>query len=247
MTGLGKQAKTLSDTQLKRLLFFVGSETRFPERNVVIVNLSFRAGLRSKEIACLTWDMCVTDGIVGGEDQELEIRDIASKGKHGGRRIPMNDELKVALTELYALEQRKGMDFVPIETDAVEQSTSFQLIDQRLLSKNADTGTPARGTAKAFVIALAKGNTDMKSRAASVAFLMNGSNVQQGWYKKLGFAGVTSHSGRRTFLTKAARMVSSVGGSLADVMELSGHKQLQNLVRYIDENKDAKRKLVGKM
>jgi len=215
MIGLGKQSKTLSDAQLKRLLAFVKNDTRFPERNTAIVQLSFRAGLRSKEIAGLTWSMVVDDGVVGGKDCELEIRNVTSKGKRGGRRIPMNEDLRDALVELYELEQSKG--------DA------------------------ERGTANSFVITLAKGKTDVKSRAASVAFLMNGKRAQQGWFAKLGFEGVTSHAGRRTFLTKAARMVSSVGGSLRDVMELAGHSSLQMTARYIDENAEAKRKLVSKM
>ena len=127
----------------------------------------------------------------------------------------MNEELRVALDELYELERNKG--------DA------------------------ERGTANAFVITLAQGKTDVKSRAASVAFLMNGKGTQQGWFAKLGFEGVTSHAGRRRFLTKAARMVSDVGGSLRDVMELAGHSSLQMTARYIDENAEAKRKLVSKM
>jgi len=212
--GLGKQSKTLSDAQIKRLLAFVKTETGFPERNDVIVQLSFRAGLRAKEIACLTWEMCVDEGIVGGKDCELEVRNVTSKGKRGGRRIPMNEELRIALDKLYTHEKEKNDD--------------------------------ARGIPTAFVVTLARA-TSARSRAASVSFLMNGNHKQQGWYAKLGFTGVTSHAGRRTFITKAARMVSSVGGSLTDIMEIAGHSSLQMTARYIDENAEAKRKLINKM
>ena len=47
MTGLTRQAKTLSDAQLRTLLRFVENETEFPERNRVVVLLSFKAGLLS--------------------------------------------------------------------------------------------------------------------------------------------------------------------------------------------------------
>ena len=56
--------------------------------------------------------------------------------------------------------------------------------------------------------------------------------------------GCSSHSGRRTFITRAARKVSEVGGSVRDVQQLAGHARLQTTQRYIDGDTDAKRKLV---
>ncbi len=63
-------------------------------------------------------------------------------------------------------------------------------------------------------------------------------------YRDLGMAGCSSHSGRRTFITRAARKVSEVGGSVRDVQQLVGHASLQTTQRYIDGDTDAKRKLV---
>jgi integrase/recombinase XerD len=45
-------------------------------------------------------------------------------------------------------------------------------------------------------------------------------------YTSLKMEGCSSHSGRRTFITRAARRVSQVGGSLRDVQELAGHTSL---------------------
>ncbi|OAO00027.1 hypothetical protein A8B75_19045 [Sphingomonadales bacterium EhC05] len=45
-------------------------------------------------------------------------------------------------------------------------------------------------------------------------------------YQELGFPGCSSHSGRRTFITNAARLVGQSGGSLRDVQKLAGHSSI---------------------
>ena len=62
-------------------------------------------------------------------------------------------------------------------------------------------------------------------------------------YRDVGMTGCSSHSGRRTFITGAARKVSEVGGSVRDVQQLAGHASLQTTQRYIEGDTDAKRKL----
>jgi integrase len=69
-------------------------------------------------------------------------------------------------------------------------------------------------------------------------------NMFQGWYKQLGFEGCSSHSGRRTFITNAARKISTVGGSIKDVQMLARHSSLQMTQRYIEADVDAQKKVV---
>lgn len=64
-------------------------------------------------------------------------------------------------------------------------------------------------------------------------------------YGELGFDGCSSHSGRRTFITMASKLVHEAGGSLRDVQLLAGHRSLVTTERYIDGDSHAQRKLVA--
>jgi integrase/recombinase XerD len=64
-------------------------------------------------------------------------------------------------------------------------------------------------------------------------------------YRELGFNGCSSHSGRRTAITRWARKISSVGGSLRDVQALARHSSLAMTQKYIEVSEDACRRVVG--
>lgn len=69
-------------------------------------------------------------------------------------------------------------------------------------------------------------------------------NLFARWYEILGFSGCSSHSGRRTFITNAARKISTVDGSLRDVQILAGHSNLRTTQRYIEPNTSAQQRVV---
>jgi integrase/recombinase XerD len=192
--SLGRQAKTLSKAQIEAVVGYLSS-TRYPLRNRVILFLSVKAGLRAKEIANLTWPM-VTDssGFVG---DVIRLENRASKGKFGGRVVPINAALKEVLEELH---RKKWL---------------------------ADRG---------YVI-----RTERSQRTSPQAIV----NLFSKWYKDVGLQGCSSHSGRRTFITNAARRISTVGGSLRDVQLLAGHTNLRTTQGYIEADGEAQRRVVG--
>lgn len=70
-------------------------------------------------------------------------------------------------------------------------------------------------------------------------------NFFAAFYRSLDLNGCSSHSGRRTFITKAARLIHRTGGSLRDIQELAGHRSIEMTQRYIDGDTRAKRDLVA--
>ena len=69
-------------------------------------------------------------------------------------------------------------------------------------------------------------------------------NMFASWFGEIGLIGCSSHSGRRTFITNAAKKISSVGGSLRDVQMLAGHSSLAVTQRYIEGDGEARVKVV---
>jgi len=83
--------------------------------------------------------------------------------------------------------------------------------------------------------------TTERSRSTSAQVIVN---LFADWYRRLGFDGCSSHSGRRTFITNMARNISRYGGSLRDVQTLARHGSLAMTQRYIEQNSGAMRKVV---
>jgi integrase/recombinase XerD len=189
---LGRQAKILSDIQIKAVLGALEG-SRNGLRNKVMFLLSLNS-LRAKEIASLEISM-ITDA-EGNIADSIALEDKASKGR-SGRVVFMNPALKGVLIEY--LESRKHL------------TSKYVIVTER----------SEKFSAHAVVVFFAR------------------------LYRKLGFVGLSSHSGRRSFASRAAKKISLAGGSLRDVQALLGHRNLATTQRYLDQDVDAQRKVAS--
>jgi hypothetical protein len=82
--------------------------------------------------------------------------------------------------------------------------------------------------------------TERSERTSASAIV----NLFASWYRAAGLQGCSSHSGRRTLITNAARSISTVGGSLRDVQMLAGHSALSTTQRYIEADAEAQKRVV---
>lgn len=188
-------ASVLAARDVERLVKHV-ARSRESLRNVCMVLLSYRAGLRAAEIAGLDWPMVLrVDGKLG--DAVAVSAAIAKCGRR--RAVPLHRELKAALARHHRA-----------------------------------SGYPVHGP----VIKSLRGK-HMTAKGVVNWFTKT--------YAELGFDGCSSHSGRRTFITQAARLLPKAGGSLRDVQELAGHRALTTTEGYIAGDREAQRKLVRLM
>lgn len=190
--GIGKQAKILNAKQQTMVLAYL-ENTRYPLRNKIMFLLSFKAGLRAKEISQLTWFMvCDSEGYIS---DSINLPNNASKGKYSGRIIPMHKDLKKLLTDLK------------------QENTN---LSSYIITTERDKKMSAQAIVNFFYLL----------------------------YKGLNMDGCSSHSGRRTFITQAAKMISQAGGTINDVRQLAGHSSLATTQRYIEYNTEAHKKII---
>lgn len=188
--GIGKRAKILNAKQQTMVLAYL-ENTRYPLRNEIMFLLSFKAGLRAKEISQLTWSMvCGSERYIS---DSINLPNNASKGKYSGRIIPIHKDLKKLLTDLK------------------QENTN---LSSYIITTERDKKMFAQAIVNFFCLL----------------------------YKGLNMDGCSSHSGRRTFITQAAKMISQAGGTINDVRQLAGHSSLATTQRYIEYNTEAHKK-----
>jgi integrase/recombinase XerD len=91
---------------------------------------------------------------------------------------------------------------------------------------------------------VAKSGPMVKSERGGAMTAKSIVNWFHGLYRELGLRGCSSHSGRRTFITRSARLIHKTGGSLRDIQELAGHRSIKTTQGYIEGDAVAQRRLI---
>ena len=176
-----RQAQTLNEAQLRRVLHYCRSR-RHPTRDETIIQFSFYAGLRAKELAGLTRGDVFDDG--GTVREQFILSAAQSKGGRT-RTVYLNQRLRRALAEYAA---------------------GLNLNDpNRPLFESQKGGHFSANTMCQLFLDI---------------------------YKAVGFKDASSHSGRRTYITRLANK--GVGVRL--LAALAGHSHISTTQRYIDVN-----------
>lgn len=127
-------------------------------------------------------------------------------------------------------------------------SNQIAIVD-RIAKKRAGRRVPTHPDLRAALTALRRQTGAVGPVISSARGGHLRSNSIVNWFVvmfgELGLKGCSSHSGRRTFITNAARAVHKAGGSLRDVQLLAGHRSIETTQHYIDGDSDAQRRLIN--
>ncbi|MEW6437771.1 MAG: site-specific integrase [Pseudomonadota bacterium] len=132
--------------------------------------------------------------------------------------------------------------------DARGQIGAFIDVRDAIAKKRGGRRVPLHRDLRAALIKLKGRNSPIGPVIRSVRGGAMQANSIVNWFvllfKALEFEGCSSHSGRRTFITNAARNAYRTGCSLRDVQLLAGHKSIEVTQAYIDGHTNGQRRLV---
>jgi integrase/recombinase XerD len=165
------QAKVLTVDQLKRVYAVAGS-SRMGKRDTVLLDFSFRLGLRVKEMASLKIDD-VVDGN-GKIRSDFHLTADQAKGNKGRTVYLTNKKLRRNL-EIYLEERKDDLNRHLFKSQKTTFTpNSLQQVFKRLYRKAGIKGAKSHSGRRTFATTLIEKGSDIKS----VSILMGHSSIQ---------------------------------------------------------------------
>ena len=177
MSGLTKHAKTINPRMVIATLHYLDG-ARHPVRNNLIFLLSVKMGLRAKEIANLTWSM-VLDA-EGTFTDILTLDNSASKGKRGGRVIPLSQTIRDALLLHYDASTRKDPRRRIIQTERSDKVAPQVIVNmfQKWFADLGYEGCSSHSGRRTFITNASKKITSVGGSLRDIQYLAGHSSLQ---------------------------------------------------------------------
>ena len=177
MTGLTKTAKIINPKMVNATLNYLDG-TRHPIRNRLIFLLSVKLGLRAKEIACLTWSMILD--AEGDFTDVLTLDNSASKGKRGGRVIPLSQTITDALSTHFDTSTRTEPHHRIIQTERSDRVAPQVIVNmfQRWFADLGYEGCSSHSGRRTFITNASKKISSVGGSLRDIQYLAGHSSLQ---------------------------------------------------------------------
>ena len=216
-----KQAEVLTSAKLKKLLEDVMETNPQPVVMTAAFALSYYAGLRVQEIAGLDWRLNVMNS-----DGTMKMVDFPVYDPAGEVITDSAGEIVTRPVECPHIGNNIGKygrsRSIPVHADL--KDALITLFD---MSRNGSDFPN-----EPWVIPSAKSGASQALTRRAHALKMRINRV----YAALGLDGCSSHSGRRSLITRSAARANAVGQSLHDVQVIAGHRNLVTTQAYIEKS-----------
>jgi integrase/recombinase XerD len=183
--------------------------------------------------------------ILNEDQQNLALSFVSTRRYPIRNRVVLLLSLKAGLraAEIARLDWSMVLDPSGAVGDVIE-------VQDRIAKKRAGRCIPLNPQLKTALIALKlisepEGPVVKSERGGTAMTPVSIVNLFALVYAAVGLDGCSSHSGRRTFITKAARQIHRAGGSLRDVQILAGHRSIATTQTYIQGSEESQRRLVA--
>lgn len=155
-----KRAKTLTTEVYQRLLEFVGFG-KHPERDSVMVSLSFKGGLRAKEIAGLRWrDVTDAEGNILPAGSWIWLPSVIVKGRREESKIPLHAETHEFLVRLKGVhpnpEGPMTLMYAPQAKSGKMTTNNVTVYLHRLYARFGVDGCSSHSGRRTFITTLAR-------------------------------------------------------------------------------------------